>query len=173
MGSHASSPPCPVFCQALLETYAVSDRINQLIFGTAGSPRQEGRASEREHNRCDIGSYAQSPSQVTVGLPAADQGGLFESGSGKNSGRSVASRIHAEVPSSRGLNQGFYREKWLNRKLHCPQAMNTADRETTTPEISRPPILRSNRSTTSYRELTVPVELPSRCRANGRDVRRG
>jgi len=37
------------------------------------------------------------------GLPAADQGGLLESGPGKNSGRSVASRIHAEVPSSRGL----------------------------------------------------------------------
>ena len=31
-GSHASSQPCLAFCQALLETYAVSDRINQLIF---------------------------------------------------------------------------------------------------------------------------------------------
>lgn len=30
-GSHASSPPCSDFCRALLETYAVSDRINLLI----------------------------------------------------------------------------------------------------------------------------------------------
>ena len=173
MGSHASSLSCPAFCQALLETCAVGEPNQPAHFrnnwiSTSGEPRLRTRAQ-----RCDIPSYAQSPSQVTVGLPAADQGGLLESGSGKNSGRSVASRIHAEVPSSRGLNQSFNKGQWFNTKLHCPQVMNYADRETTTPEISRPPIFRRSRSTTSYRELTVPVELPSRCRANGRDVRRG
>jgi hypothetical protein len=43
--SHAASPPCPDFCQALLETYAVNDRINQLTLEQAASPHPEGRAS--------------------------------------------------------------------------------------------------------------------------------
>ena len=60
---------------------------------------------------------------MTVGSAAADQGGLLEAGSRKHSRRSVASRIHAEVPSSRGLNQRLYRND-LNTKLHFQQAMN-------------------------------------------------
>ena len=52
----------------------------------------------------------------------------------------MASRSHAEVPSSRGLNQRFIRTNDLNTKLHFQRATNSAGQETTTLEISRPPI---------------------------------
>lgn len=59
----ATASPSPEFRQGLLETYAVNDRINQLILENL-IPRLESKASrpQQANDRGDLHAHAQRPS---------------------------------------------------------------------------------------------------------------